>query len=74
MSLKEVSYEAFLKKIDAIEKRCKTERGFAEGAREKGLSICEKLRREVEELDPENCTFFIDYNYGLPLYRQKEDK
>ena len=48
------------------------EEGFPEGAREKGLEICRKFRREVEELGPENCLYYIDTLYGLPMHKPKE--
>lgn len=71
--IKEVTYEQFLKKIEETEKRyLSDELGFPEGAKETGLRICRKLRREVEELGPENCIFYIDMQYGMPLYKPKE--
>lgn len=71
--LKEIGYEEFIKKLEALEKRyLSDEPGFPEGARETGLRICKKLRREVEELGPENCEFWLDTQYGLPMYKPKE--
>jgi hypothetical protein len=72
MAIEEISYEEYLKKLDAIEKRyLSDEEGFPEGAREKGLEICAKFRREVEALGPENCTYFLDTLYGLPMHKPK---
>jgi len=61
VALEEISYEDYLKKLDQIEKRyLSDEEGFPEGAREKGLEICRKFRREVEVLGPEIvCTISI---------------
>lgn len=73
--LKEISYEEFIKKLDATEKYyLSDEPGFPEGARETGLRICKNLRREVEELGPEHCVFYLDTTYGLPMYKPKEPK
>jgi hypothetical protein len=75
MAIEEISYEEYLKKLGEIEKRyLSDEAGFPEGAREKGLQICEKFRREVEELGPENCLYYIDTLYGLPMHKPKETK
>lgn len=72
MALEEISFEDYLKKLDAIEKRyLSDEEGFPEGAREKGLEICRKFRREVEELGPENCLYYLDTLYGLPMHKPK---
>ena len=72
MALEEISYEEYMKKLDEIEKRyLSDEEGFPEGAREKGLEICMKFRREVEALGPENCLYFIDTVYGLPMHKPK---
>ncbi|MBW1982061.1 MAG: hypothetical protein JRJ12_12655 [Deltaproteobacteria bacterium] len=71
--LKEISYKEFLNKIEASERRyLSDEPGFPEGARETGLRICKKLRREVEELGPENCLFYLDTTYDIPLYKPKK--
>jgi hypothetical protein len=73
MAIEEISYEEYMKKLDQIEKRyLSDEQGFPEGAREKGLEICRKFRCEVEELGPENCSYFIDTLYGLPMHKPKE--
>jgi hypothetical protein len=73
MAIEEISYEEYMKKLDAIEKRyLSDEEGFPEGAREKGLAICAKFRREVEELGPENCQYFVDTLYGLPMHKPKK--
>ena len=73
MALEEISYEDYMKKLDQIEKRyLSDEKGFPEGAREKGLEICRKFRREVEELGPENCLYYIDTLYDLPMHKPKE--
>jgi hypothetical protein len=72
MAIEEITYEEYMKKLDQIEKRyLSDEAGFPEGAREKGLEICRKFRREVEELGPENCQYFIDTLYGLPMHKPK---
>ncbi len=72
MAIEEITYEEYMKKLDQIEKRYHSdEPGFPEGAREKGLEICKKFRREVEELGPENCLYFIDTLYGLPMHKPK---
>ena len=75
MAIEEITYEEFMKKIDEIEKRyLSDEEGFPEGAREKGLEICKKFRREVEEQGPENFEYYIDTIYGLPLHKPKDLK
>lgn len=73
MALEEISYEDYMKKLDQIEKRyLSDEEGFPEGAREKGLEICRKFRREVEELGPENCLYYVDTLYDLPMHQPRE--
>ena len=73
MAIEEISFEEYMKKLDAIEKRyLSDEEGFPEGAKEKGLEICAKFRREVEELGPDNCQYFIDTLYGLPMHKPKK--
>ena len=75
MAIEEITYEEFMKKIDEIEKRyLSDEEGFPEGAKEKGLEICRKFRREVEESGPENFEYYIDTLYGLPMHKPKERK
>jgi hypothetical protein len=75
MAIEKISYEQYMKKLDEIEKRyLSDEEGFPEGAKEKGLEICKKFRREVEELGPENCEYCIDTLYGLPMHKPKKDK
>ena len=72
MAIEEISYEEYMKKIDQIEKRyLSDEEGFPPGAREKGLEICRKFRREVEESGPENFLYYIDTIYGLPMHKPK---
>jgi hypothetical protein len=73
MALEEISYEEYMKKLDQIEKRyLSDEQGFPEGAREKGLEICRKFRLEVAELGPENCLFYVDTLYGLPMHKPRD--
>ena len=73
MALEEISYEEYIKKLDQIEQRyLSDEEGFPEGAREKGLEICRKFRREVEELGPDNCLYYVDTLYGLPMHKPKD--
>ena len=73
MPIEEITYEEFLKTLDKLEQRyLSDEEGFPEGAKEKGLEICKKFRKEVEETGPENYIFYIDTIYGLPLYKSKE--
>ena len=44
MALEEISYEEYMKKLDEIERRyLSDEEGFPEGARERGLEICEEI-------------------------------
>jgi len=75
MAIEEITYEEFMSKLDEIEKRyLSDEEGFPEGAREKGLEICKRFRREVEESGPENFEYFIDTIYGLPMHKPKERK
>jgi hypothetical protein len=70
MALEEVTYEEYMKKIDELEKRyLSDEKGFPPGAKEKGLEICAKFRREVEEGGPENFEYIIDTLYGLPMHK-----
>lgn len=72
MAIEEITYEEYMQKIDALEKRyLSDEEGFPEGAKEKGLEICKKFMREVEYLGPENCEYFIDTLYGLPMHKPK---
>lgn len=72
MAIEEISYEEYMRKIDQIEKRyLSDEEGFPPGAREKGLEICRKFRREVEESGPENFLYYIDTIYGLPMHKPK---
>jgi hypothetical protein len=72
MAIEEISYEEYMRKIDQIEKRyLSDEEGFPPGAREKGLEICRKFRREVEESGPENFLYYIDTLYGLPMHKPK---
>jgi hypothetical protein len=73
VALVEISYQEYMEKLDQIEKRyVSDEEGFPEGAREKGLEICRRFRKEVEELGPENFTYFLDTLYGLPMHKPKE--
>ncbi len=75
MAIEEITYEEFMNKIDEIEQRyLSDEEGFPEGAQEKGLEICKKFRKEVEEAGPENFEYFIDTLYGLPMHKPKEPK
>ena len=75
MAIEEITYEEFMNKIDEIEQRyLSDEEGFPEGAKEKGLEICKKFRREVEEQGPDNFEYYIDTIYGLPLHKPKERK
>lgn len=72
MALEEITYEEYMKKLDQIEKRyLSDEEGFPEGAREKGLDICRRFRKEVAELGPENCQYYLDTLYGLPMHKPK---
>jgi hypothetical protein len=73
MAIEEISYEEYMMKLDEIEKRyLSAEEGFPEGAREKGLEICRRFRLEVEELGPENCLYYVDTLYGLPMHKPKK--
>ncbi len=70
MAIEEITYEEFIKKLDELEKRyLSDEEGFPEGAKEKGLEICKKFRREVEESGPKNFEYFIDTLYDLPMHK-----
>ncbi|OIP96923.1 MAG: hypothetical protein AUK55_05150 [Syntrophobacteraceae bacterium CG2_30_61_12] len=72
MALEQISYDEYLKTLDKIEQRYRSdEEGFPEGAREKGLAICRKFRREVVDLGPENCDYCLDTIYGLPMHKPK---
>ncbi len=73
MAIIEISYEEYIERLDQIEARyLSDEEGFPEGAREKGLEICRKFRLEVKELGPENCLYYLDTLYGLPMHKPKE--
>ena len=75
MAIEEITYEEFMNKIDEIEQRyLSDEEGFPEGAQEKGLEICKKFRKEVEEAGPENFEYFIDTIYDLPMHKPREPK
>jgi hypothetical protein len=75
MAIEQITYEEYMEALDGIEKRyLSDEEGFPEGARERGLEICHKFRREVEELGPENCLYYIDTLYGLPMHKPKQRK
>ena len=70
VAIEQITYEEFMDKLDQIEKRyLSDEKGFPEGAKEKGLEICKNFRREVEELGPENFEYYIDTIYGLPMHK-----
>jgi len=70
MAIEQITYEEYMKKIDELEKRyLSDEKGFPEGAKEKGLEICNKFRREVAQIGPENCEYYIDTLYGLPMHK-----
>jgi hypothetical protein len=70
MAIEQITYEAFMKKLDELEKRYRSdEKGFPPGAKEKGLEICEKFRREVTKGGPENFEYWIDTIYGLPMHK-----
>lgn len=72
MALEPISYGEYLKALDKIEQRYRSdEEGFPEGAREKGLEICRKFRREVAEMGPGNCDYYLDTIYGLPMHKPK---
>ncbi len=73
MAIEEITYEEYMKILDRIELRYRSEEeGFPEGAREKGLQICMKFRREIAELGPENCLYYVDTLYGLPMHKPKD--
>ena len=75
MAIEEITYEEFIKTLDKIEQRyLSDEEGFPEGAKEKGLEICRKFRREVEASGPENFEYYLDTIYGLPMHKPKERK
>jgi hypothetical protein len=75
MAIEEITFEEFMNKLNELEKRyLSDEKGFPEGAKEKGLEICKKFRREVEESGPENFEYYIDTIYGLPMHKPKERK
>ena len=70
MAIEQMTYEEYMKKIDELEKRyLSDEKGFPPGAKEKGLEICAKFRREVAEGGPENFEYWIDTLYGLPMHK-----
>ncbi len=73
MALEKISYEEYMKRLDQIERRyLSDEPGFPEGAKEKGLEICRKFRREVEEAGPENFEYYLDTVYGLPMHKPRQ--
>ena len=75
MAIEEITYEEFMKTLDKLEQRyLSDEEGFPEGAKEKGLEICKKFRKEVAEGGPENFEYFIDTIYDLPMHKPKERK
>lgn len=70
MAIEKITYEEYLLKLETIEKRyLSDEPGFPEGAKEKGLEIVRKFRREVAEIGPENCEYYVDTLYGLPMHK-----
>ncbi len=70
MAIEEISYEEYMQKIDELEKRYLSDKEkFPPGAKEKGLEICAKFRREVAEIGPENCEYYVDTIYGLPMHK-----
>lgn len=70
MAIERITYEEYMLKLEAIEKRyLSDEPGFPEGAKEKGLEIVRNFRREVAEIGPENCEYYIDTLYGLPMHK-----
>jgi len=70
MAIERITYEEYILKLEAIEKRyLSDEPGFPEGAKEKGLEIVRNFRREVAEIGPENCEYYIDTIYGLPMHK-----
>ena len=61
-----ITYEEFMKKIDELERRYRSdEKGFPPGAKEKGLEICEKFRREVRITSYNVCYTKLLRNTGL---------
>ncbi len=73
MALEKISYEEYVKRLDRIEQRyLSDEKGFPEGAKEKGLEICRRFRREVEEGGPENFEYYLDTVYGLPMHKPRQ--
>ena len=75
MAIEEITYEEFMKTLDKLEQRyLSDEEGFPEGAKEKGLEICKKFRKEVAEGGPENFEYYIDTVYDLPMHKPKERK
>jgi len=72
VALVEITYEAYMKKLDEAERRYRSdEPGFPDGAREKGLEIIDQFRREVAEIGPENLLFYVETLYDMPLYKPK---
>jgi hypothetical protein len=72
MAFVEITYEQYMKKLDEAEKRyLSDEPGFPEGAREKGLEIINRFRREVMEIGPENLIFYVETLYDMPLYKPR---
>ncbi len=70
MAIEEINFEEYMQKIDELEKRYLSDKEkFPPGAREKGLEICVKFRREVAEIGPENCEYYVDTIYGLPMHK-----
>ena len=70
MAVNQITYEEYMQKIDELEKRYRSdEKGFPPGAKEKGLEICAKFRREVAEGGFENFEYWIDTIYGLPMHK-----
>ncbi|MBU0698603.1 MAG: hypothetical protein ABIK98_07495 [Pseudomonadota bacterium] len=70
MAIEQITHEEFMNKIDQLEKRyLSDEEGFPPGAKEKGLEICQNFRREVAEIGPQNCEYYIDTIYGLPMHK-----
>ena len=72
MGFVEITHEEYMKKLDDAEKRYRSdERGFPEGAREKGLEIIQQFRREVAEIGPENLLFYVETLYDMLLYKPR---
>lgn len=72
MAIEQITYEEYMTRIEQIEKRYRSdEPGFPPGAREKGLEICKRFKLEVEELGSENCLYYVDTLYGLPMHKPK---